>query len=281
MAQKVEPIDILVTLNQHYLKPVSVMLVSLFEHNPQQHFRIWLIHEEIPMADLQQLQALVNHYQQEFTAVKVDGEQWRQAPTEDRYPIEMYFRLLCGELLPQQLKRVLYLDPDILVLNSVVPLWQLDLGESTFAAATHTGMTNLVTDLNKLRLGTDHAYFNSGVMLIDLQRARQLVHFADIQDVIATKSEYLLLPDQDLLNYLYGREIKEIPEEIWNYDARKYAVYFTRSLGENDLHWIMSQTVFLHFCGQPKPWEARHDNRFTALYANYQQLTARLLARLS
>ncbi|MCH4056595.1 glycosyltransferase family 8 protein [Lapidilactobacillus gannanensis] len=281
MTQMVVPIDILVTLNQHYLKPVSVMLVSLFEHNPQQRFRIWLIHEAIPKPDLQQLQALIAHYQQEFTAIKVDGEQWRQAPTEGRYPIEMYFRLLCGELLPQSLSRVLYLDPDILVLNSVLPLWQLDLETSTFAAATHTGMTNLVTDLNKLRLGTDHAYFNSGVMLIDLARARQLVHFADIQQVLETKSDYLLLPDQDLLNYLYGREIKEIPEEIWNYDARKYAVYFTRSLGKNDLHWIIGQTVFLHFCGQPKPWDERHDNRFTALYGNYQRLTERLLARLA
>ncbi|MGY3703009.1 hypothetical protein BW731_04120 [Vagococcus martis] len=35
----------------------------------------------------------------------------------------MYYRLLCGDILPKTIKRVLYLDPDILVLNSLEELW--------------------------------------------------------------------------------------------------------------------------------------------------------------
>lgn len=276
-----DKINILVTLNEHYLEPVTVMLDSLFQNNPGEQFHVWLIHESIPATKLGPLQALVAHWGQELTPLQIDGQRWASAPTEKRYPIEMYFRLLCGEILPASVRRVLYLDPDILVINAVRPLWDLPLAGQTFAAASHTGITNMVTGLNQLRLGTDHGYFNSGVMLIDVQRARQLVNFADISQLIVTHSDELLLPDQDLLNILYGAEIKPIPEEIWNYDARKFPAYFTRSLGQNDLPWMMANTVFLHFCGQPKPWQARHDNRFTALYGNYLQLTRRLLARLA
>ncbi|HHX69626.1 MAG TPA: glycosyltransferase family 8 protein, partial [Gallicola sp.] len=61
----------------------------------------------------------------------------------------------------------------------------------------------------------------------------------------------LLLPDQDILNYLYSQYIKEVAEEIWNYDTRKYLSYFTRSLGEHSLQWVMENTSILHFCGRP------------------------------
>ncbi|MGX6967197.1 glycosyltransferase [Vagococcus teuberi] len=35
----------------------------------------------------------------------------------------MYYRLLCGDILPKTIKHVLYLDPDILILNSLEELW--------------------------------------------------------------------------------------------------------------------------------------------------------------
>lgn len=49
----------------------------------------------------------------------------------------MYYRLLAAEILPQDMERILYLDPDVLVINSLVPLWNMKLEEGVcFAAAT-------------------------------------------------------------------------------------------------------------------------------------------------
>ena len=45
-----------------------------------------------------------------------------------------------------------------------------------------------------------------------------------------------------------------------------------RSRGVQDIHWVMANTAILHFNGKPKPWTEKHDNRFTALYLNYQNL---------
>lgn len=44
-----------------------------------------------------------------------------------QYPKEMYYRLLAAQILPAELDKVLYLDPDILVINSLRPLWELGL----------------------------------------------------------------------------------------------------------------------------------------------------------
>lgn len=83
----------------------------------------------------------------------------------------MYYRLLSPLILPKELDRVLYLDPDILIINSLRPLWELNLDMKVFAAASHTGLTEIANDINHVRLNTEHEYFNSGVMLIDLNAA--------------------------------------------------------------------------------------------------------------
>ena len=80
----------------------------------------------------------------------------------------MYYRLLAPHLLPGHVHRILYLDPDTLVINPLRPLWDMDLNGNLFAAAAHTGKTELANSINQLRLGTDHNYFNSGVLLMDL-----------------------------------------------------------------------------------------------------------------
>ncbi|MDU7037089.1 MAG: glycosyltransferase, partial [Staphylococcus simulans] len=142
-----------------------------------------------------------------------------------------------------------------------------------FAAATHEGFTKFSQGMNNLRLGTKQGqvYFNSGVMLIDVEKARQEISMDDIFNFIEKNNQYLLLPDQDVMNSLYGDKIKEIPEEIWNYDTRQANMYYTKSVGEYDTHWVAYHTVFLHFCGRPKPWDNKSNSRFTMLYLQYQK----------
>ncbi|MFC6345786.1 glycosyltransferase family 8 protein [Vagococcus carniphilus] len=260
---------ILVTVDENYLKPLEVMLYSMYQHHQKHKVVVWLIHEKITEKQLAPLRKLLGKFKWDLEAIKIEDDFFEGAPTVERYPKEMYFRLLCGDILPKDLHRVLYLDPDLLVINSLLPLWQMDLEGSLLAAATHTGVTNITTGLNNLRLNTDHNYYNSGVMLIDLDVARDKINLKDIGETIEKYASLLLLPDQDVLNHLYGHYIKEIPDEIWNYDARKYISYLTRSVGKYDLHWLMENTAILHFCGKPKPWQAKSDTKFTALYLDY------------
>lgn len=102
----------------------------------------------------------------DFLPISVDDELFQEAPSPTRYPKEMYYRLLAPQLLPEGVQQVLYLDPDILVINPLRPLWETDLRGHLFAAAAHTGKTELANNVNKLRLKTDHDYYNSGVLLM-------------------------------------------------------------------------------------------------------------------
>lgn len=265
-------IELLFTLDEGYLKPLKVALFSIQLNNPKQAFRVWLVHERISATSLANIQAFCDHLGFAFCPIKVDGSQWESAPTVARYPKEMYFRLLAGEILPKELTKVLYLDPDILVINSLQELWETDVTDYLLAACTHAGLLDLATPLNKVRLDLDHVYYNSGVMLLNLEQARAKIKWEDISQVIEKHAAYLVLPDQDILNYLYGKYALLVDEEKWNYDARMYAKYLARSLNKRDIHWVMKHTAILHFCGKPKPWSKKHDNRFTPLYLSYQNM---------
>lgn len=272
-----QPIDLLFTLDEGYLEPMQVALTSIHTHHAKQPFRIWVIHETIREEKQTQLHAFVEKFGWQLQFLEVDGAIFEGAPTVERYPREMYFRLLAGQILPTSITKVLYLDPDILVINSLQPLWETSLEGYLLAAATHRRIIDLTTKFNQIRLDTDHDYYNSGVLLINLEKARELVSWSEIQQTIEKYNKLLMLPDQDVLNHLYGKYTLEVPEEIWNYDARLYTSYLARSLGEYNSHWIAQNTAILHFCGKPKPWDAKNDTRFTALYLDYQKLTRKFM----
>ncbi len=111
--------NILVTLNSNYIKPLKIMLKSLFLNNPGEEFQIYLLHTSLKNGELDDLAFYIEGHGSELRVIHVDKNCFDDAPVTFHYTKEMYFRLLAYQLLPQDLDRILYLDPDILVLNPV------------------------------------------------------------------------------------------------------------------------------------------------------------------
>lgn len=271
-------IHLLVTLDQRYLTPLQVLLTSLAINSSQEHFVVHLLHRGIPASRLELVERQCHALQIELIPQKVPESLFQSAPVTKQYPQEMYYRLIAHTLLPENVSRVLYLDPDILVMNSLGPLWETDLLGNLFAAAAHTGKTEFANNLNQIRLGTENNYFNSGVLLIDLEQARHTVSPQDIFDFTEAHQRELVLPDQDILNAMFGSRTLELDDALWNYDARGYHTYLFRSAGEYDLDWVMSHTAILHFCGKSKPWQPGYHYRFGILYKHYLQLSKRWIS---
>ena len=270
--------NLLLTLDENYLLPCKVMLDSFFASNPNERgVTVYLLHSAIPAERLEELSGFCSIFGAELKPITVDMALFENAPTSKRYPKEMYYRLLSPLILPREVERVLYLDPDMLIINPLRPLWELNLYGKTFAAASHTGLTEMANEINQVRLDTEHEYFNSGVMLIDLNAARKLVTAEDVFGCVSKYEKELILPDQDVFNILYGSQTMPIDDVVWNYDVRNYSKYLIRSTGKHDLNWVMQNTAVLHFCGKNKPWHEEYKKPFGMLYLHYMNLTMRKL----
>lgn len=268
-------IQILCALDANYLPQLRVLLTSIRLNNPGETFGLYLMHSGLPERELEGLERWCGEVGWEFHSVPVDAALFDGAPVTAQYPREMYYRLLAGQMLPESLSRVLYLDPDILVINPLRELWETDMQGNMFAAAAHTGKTELANNVNRIRLGTDHDYYNSGVLLIDLERCRSEVAPDELFAFVREHRRELVMPDQDLLNAVYGDSILPLDDALWNYDARNFNNYMLRSAGEQDMDWVMENTAILHFCGKAKPWKPNYIYRFGVLYRHYERLAER------
>ena len=269
--------SLLVTLDENYIEQMKALMTSIYINNPGQIFNIYLIHSGISDEKLDALESNLSKFSYKFFPIKAEEGLFSSARVTDRYPKEMYYRLLAGELLPENLDKIIYIDPDILVINSLKEIWETDIRDFLFAAASHTGKTDMANNVNKIRLGTDTDYYNSGFLLINLKRAREEIVPEEIFAYADRNYKNLLLPDQDILNAMYGDRVLALKDSIYNYDARNYSSYLLRSKGVEDLAWVLENTVVLHFCGRDKPWKKNHRTKFTALYRHYMRLSDRYL----
>lgn len=276
-----ESISLLTTLDQKYLPQLRTLLTSLSINNPGEIFDVFLFHSGLTEENLSDVQRQCNRYDYTFLAICVEDDLFQGAPVTRQYPKEMYYRLLAPHLLPSTVKRILYLDPDTLVINPIRPLWETDLKGNIFAAAAHTGKTELANSVNQLRLGTDSDYYNSGVLLMNLEAGRREIDPQKLFRYVEQHRMELILPDQDILNALYSEQILPLDDALWNYDARNYSNYLLRSGGVCDLQWVMEHTSILHFCGKQKPWKRNYLYRFGILYRHYMQLACREEERAS
>jgi lipopolysaccharide biosynthesis glycosyltransferase len=265
--------NILVTLNENYLYPLKVMLRSLFITNPEAHFHIYLMHSELTRDDLDRLHLFVARQGQKLTPIYVSPDLFDHAVVRRHFSSEMYYRLIACRYLPETVDRILYLDPDIIVLNSIRKFYSRSFYHARYIAAEHGYSARMARTFNKIRLKTPAAkgYFNTGVLLINVRELRSDQPFRQVVQFIENHRHQLLLPDQDTFNALYWDQVLPAAWPYYNYDARYYdlAKILPKRQKVSQLSWIETHTVFLHFCGKQKPWQKNYRGELGFLFRRY------------
>lgn len=267
--------NILVTLDSNYILPLKVMLKSLFINNSSEEFNIYLMHSSIEEKELSHINQFVEQNGHKLFVVTIQDEQFDNAPVLMHYTKEMYYRLLAFKYLPLSLDKILYLDPDILIINEIRTLYETDISEFLYAAAFHNRIS--VKEVNKLRLYPYdiEEYFNSGVLLMNLKLHREKINEKGIYEFVEKNKGRLVLPDQDIINALYSKQIKKLDEILYNYDPRYYRYYKLMSKGVVDMDYIIQNTSIIHFCGKKKPWNKDYTGKLHSLYKHYEKLALR------
>jgi len=261
MKSALNTVNILVTLDENYLPHLNVMLSTLTRFNPDCVFDIYLLHTSIGQDALKPTEEILGNAGC-LISIQANDLKLEYAPTTSRYPKEIYYRIFAARYLPDTLNRVLYLDPDLVVNGSILPLYQMDLGDYYFAAASHTGL--LLQKVNTLRLDMeDSPYINSGVMLMNLALLRREQDFDDVFHFIEKRKNLLVLPDQDIISGLYRSRIYALDAFCYNMTERLYQTY---APFEKGLDWVRKNSVIIHYCGRNKPWKENYIGQLDVFY---------------
>lgn len=184
----------------------------------------------------------VNHY--ELSENARFNEVCRSLPVDNRLHTVMYARLLIGTILPPGIERVIYLDCDTFVISPIELLFDQPMDGKPVAAVSDPvkQLMMMGRDMReKTGLFESAAdYFNSGVMLIDMEKYAA----ADIPGRIeGFKRDGILQKlyfDQDMLNLIFRGNWKKLE---WRFNVTDPQV----------AHQAMDCFV-LHYTGRARPW---------------------------
>lgn len=269
--------NILVTLDAGYLSPLTIMLRSLVD-NHRCELDVYVMNSSLTKKHLKQVRDNVEAYcgsqavqGLRLIDVKVDQAMLQDAPITDRYPQEMYYRIFAARFLPEHLDRVLYLDPDMVIINSLTELYEMNMGGDWFAAASHVG--KVLEKINEIRLQSEEPgpYINSGVMLMNLKELQKHQDERQVFDYIEKNKELLILPDQDVISALYGGRIREIDPYRYNMTERLLMVQLPGT-ELADMKWICDHCAVIHYCGRNKPWKEHYIGKLDIFYHWYARI---------
>lgn len=243
-------VNLLVTIDKRYVAPLLVMLESYGGQHQNVTTTLYIAHSSLDDEALDCIRTKAANYGIQLRDIRITEHWFKDTPVLERLPEESFYRLMAFHYLPAEVKRCLYLDPDIMIRKSLLPLYNIDFEGNYIAAASH--MIGRKNKLNLRRLGIreDIRYLNSGVMLMDLDAIRQDFTLEFILQSVEENIQKLLLGDQDMVNILFGAKTKLIDECIYNLDERTYRMN-CRSF---DLQAVERETAIIHYNGKYKPW---------------------------
>ena len=259
--------NILVTLDSNYIQPLTVLLKSIMITNINNYFDIYVAHSSLSEEDFEKIQNATDTTRTKIHSVTIPSHLLEKAPVQKRMSKETYYRLLMMDYLPKNVDRILYLDPDTVVLRDLSPLYNIDFKGRMIAAAGHVKL--FVEDFNRIRFRNpkDSRYFNAGVLMVNVDKMRKTVTSQMMFDYIEKHKRWLLQADQDVLNGMFGRDMICIDECIYNLDE-KTVVYNRKKV--KDFKWIEDNAVIIHYDGKRKPWKSGYRGVLASFWYKYK-----------
>lgn len=227
-----------------------------------------------PTGDAEALSSMCRAHGAEIRFHTIADEQVAGLPVENRFGAAMWYRILLPELLAD-LERILYLDVDTLVVDELDALLALDLGDHYLAAVTNVFMEFHRYRYEQLAMPPED-YFNSGVLLLNLDVMRRSRFRERLCELVATAGAGFEWPDQDALNLtVAGRWARLHPRFNCMNSLHTRPRLAREVFGEPAFSQALKRPAVRHFegSGSNKPWHALHPREGRALYRTHRRAT--------
>jgi len=262
--------SVVFALDQNFLIPGTVAVFSLLKNHPDKSIRIYLISGDEDPIWIQPLVNLIREMGSEPVLKSVSKALVSDLKINLHFSQAIFYRLFVADLIEEQ--RVIYLDSDLLVHGNLDELWEIDLGNFPLAAVPDP----MIQDFDRIGLSSHEGYFNSGVLVMDLDRWRKMDLGKGVRDFIQENPDAISYPDQCGLNaILKGNWYRLSPE--WNVqtgfmDEKPKAfseLYFPKEVLDESI----KNPKVVHFTGSFKPWNMGSDHPFKFLFWKYLRQT--------
>ena len=257
-----------------YVMHSAAMLHSVLASHPPDSVVIHYLHApELAKRTRVQLQEMVARRGGEVKFWEIPDSWCAGLPTEGFTRKATWYRVFLPELLPD-VARVLYLDADVIVLESVAPLWEVDMTSKLVAAVTNPLDPQSVDRPTPLVMGS-HGYFNAGVMVFNLELMRSEASSRALLEYGRSHADELVWRDQDALNVVLGSSRVALHPR-WNCMNGIFVFPWSAEvLGAEAVAEAREKPAIRHFEGPGpyKPWHYLCEREWRDVYRRHRRAT--------
>lgn len=270
-------LNVFFSSDEHYAQHLGAAMQSLLQNN--QDFtviRLYIIENEISASSKEKLCAIAEKFLS-AQIIWISFDAWKsRLQLNMTWSISMssYARLFVADMVPADMDRILYLDCDMIVCDSLQCLWNTDLRGCALGAVQDT-----ISNTTKAAVGLapEEQYFNAGMLLIDLAKWREQNIGSKCLSFIQERNGSVVHHDQGVLNGVLRNQWFRLPlcdnlmtihfifnrERILDYYGENAVFYL-----ENEIVNAKEHPVILHYTPSftSRPWcrDCKHPRK--ALY---------------
>lgn len=276
--------DIVVAPTRSYIDYTLVLMTSVYMSQPEgTEITFWIANSDFLPEDEKRIEEFAAGYNHAVKFVPVDKQMFEPLFEKSysdqllRWSTNCFIPLMLHKLLPESLKRVLFLDIDISVVGDITEFYALDFEGRTLIASQNSYSYSISNEPDKpldkflyydkvdLAVAERGNLFCSGVVLYNLEKMRY--DNIDLNFYLKTVPDWsrVTLLDQSVLNIAFGSSAKLLTTCKYNYrlaySAKGYFDLNNERFNDTRKYkFIPVQGLkIIHFCGLfpifTKPWD--------------------------
>ena len=262
--QRNETVDICMITDSDYVMPTCVAIQSLIlSKSKESYYRIYIIASDLSQQAEGQFKTLATdsaeiHIIQESAEKSFVGFHLYDDKETCVASRAALLKFNIAELLPH-LDKVLYLDSDIIVKESLETLFSENI-DGYYTAAVHESGCMYYNIAYAHRVA---CYFCSGVMLMNLKKLRQEAMAEKLLHTARELTDSFLL-DQDVFNVVFDGQWKQLPIRYDFLSVNLYRAYKYWQIEEVNLRYgtnyrnkkqLFADAAIIHYGSKDKPWK--------------------------
>lgn len=282
-------IVIVCAADNQFADALTVMIYSVLKTSSSKNIKLYVLDGGISLLAKNRISTLVNERGNRIKFLKMDENMFKGYLVSERLTQAIYYRLLIPDLLlGENVQKAIYLDCDLMLNADISELWNVELGRNVLAAVAETNEgCRYVSSPRALRLYKElgipekNKYFNSGVLVMNLEEWRKRNITAKVCNYLTENREQVIYHDQDGLNAILWDSWLELPTD-WNVMSYLFITEHKHqviNMEKETVEQLRRKPKIVHFTGWKKPWIEECVHPYASLYRKYAQEVGKICVR--
>ena len=245
MREEIERITVVTVCDNHFAVMLAALIKSIeLNHLTEEAIDLYIVEDGMSNSNRQLVSNTIEDPKMTIHWLSMkDVVDIQKLPLDaSTFPLNVYTRLFIPHFLPESCTKAIYLDVDMIVRKDLSELWHVDLQGRTIggvldrAERVSTSWAG-IANYKELDIAPESGYYNSGLLVIDLQQWRRSQLTEEVVAAIIQNKQYANFPDQYGLNVVFANK--------WHTLDAKWNTYaFTETKDPYIIHFIGVKPIY-------------------------------------